>query len=141
MVFIFFWLINRGILVCLVIKWKWMFFCLVSDLNDMLIFLRIVEKLCLFVVSFILLVFSFDKFRIWLMSFNRCLVFWWVRWRFCWLAGCNLFLSIFWIGFIIRVSGVWNLWEMFVKKWDLIVLSFWNCFFFMWILLILLNML
>lgn len=81
--------------------------------------------------SCIWFLFIFLNFSNWFMSWSRCFVFccmiWscWVAWLLNWLDFSNCF-----IGLEIRVSGVWNLWDILVKK-----VSFnWLIFFIFWCL-------
>lgn len=94
---------------------------------------------CWLVFSFIFFVFSLDNFRSLFIRWSWLLVLCKVIFINCCFFGFGLFFSNCCKGFIMRVSGVWNLWERLVKNLVFRVLSFLNCFFFLCSVVICLN--
>lgn len=89
----------------------------VNGIKDWVRFCRKLEILmvCLFSLSIFILI--LERFSNWLISFNKWFVFCCIMLIFFFgiLVGC------WWSGVKIRFSGVWNLCDILVKKWDFIL--------------------
>lgn len=117
--FVFIYSFKEGILF-LNIKLIWCF--LVSDLKLFMIWcIKGIIFIC-FICNFILFFCILWKLRIWFIKWSIWLVLCFIICNcLCILFGKVLFFRIYFIGFVINVSGVWSLWEIFVKKWSFIL--------------------
>lgn len=102
---------------------RWMCFCFVMFLNVVVVSVVIWVRLCCLSCLGIVLFLSFERLSIWLVRLSRCLFCCCILARVLVFVFCCL-VFIFCSGLSSRVSGVWNLWLMFVKKLDFSLFSF-----------------
>lgn len=100
-----------------------MCFCFVMFLNVVVVSVVIWVRLCCLSCLGIVLFLSFERLSIWLVRLSRCLFCCCILARVLVFVFCCL-VFIFCSGLSSRVSGVWNLWLMFVKKLDFSLFSF-----------------
>lgn len=107
---------------------KWICFFKVNVWNVWFYFCNCVCRFILVFINFSLLFLYLWKLRIWLISFNRIFIFLCIIFnKDCCLEVKFLFFKSCFIGLVIKVSGVWKLWEIFVKKISLVWVVFFNC--------------